>query len=190
MAKNNKDKYIKVIHGTYWARITYLDQYGKRHELKRRAENKTHAKQLVQKLLLEIEQYGTSSLDSASMTFADLAQHYKDKYLIAPQYVDGRKVAGLKSYNRVDFIILALRDYFGKKKIRSITGGDIEGYKLKRLATPKIERATPTDGKPAKEGKTRTLTSVNRELALLRRILNIAQREGWLLKTLSSLLIK
>ena len=182
MAKNSKDKYIKVIDGTYWARITYLDQYGKRHELKRRAENKTHAKQLVQKLLLEIEQHGTSSLDSANMTFADLAQHYKDKYLIAPQYVDGRKVAGLKSYNRVNFIMLALKDYFGKKKIRTITGGDIEGYKLKRLSTPKTERAIPKDRKPPKEGKARTLTSVNRELALLRRILNIAHREGWLLK--------
>lgn len=169
MAKTNKDKYIKIIDGNYWARITYVDQYGKRRELKRRADNKTHAKQLVQKLLLEIEQYGTRSFDKAQMTFEQLIQYYQDKYLVAPKYVDGRKVAGLRGYKKSAFAIEALKEYFGKKKIRSITSGDLEGYKLTRLNTP-TQR-----GK-----KQRSLATVHRELALLSRVMGVAHREGWI----------
>lgn len=181
MAKTNKDKYIKIIDGNYWARITYVDQYGKRRELKRRAENKTHAKQLVQKLLLEIEQYGTNSLDKAQMTFEQLIDYYKERYLIPPKYVDGRKVAGLRGHDKYNFIVDALKVYFGKKKIRSITSGDLEGYKLTRLNTP-TQRGQRVPGQEEKVEKPRTLTTVNRELSLLRRVLNIAHREGWINK--------
>lgn len=170
MAKS-KDRYIKIIDGNYWARVTYLDQFGKRHEVKRRAENKTHAKQLAQKLLLEIQQHGQDSLGNAQMTVLELVQHYEEKYLIAPKYVGDRKVTGVRGHNRCNFILEAIKDYFGKKKLRGITASDIENFKLKRLETKTRQR----DGQ-------RSITTVNRELALLRRMLNIAHREGWIIK--------
>jgi hypothetical protein len=55
--------------------------------------------------------------------------------------------------------------------IQSIKHSDILRYKQKRLKTP-IPRT----------GKQRGITSVNRELQLLRRILNIALRQGWIIK--------
>ena len=171
MKKNNKDKYLKIIDGNYWARVTYIDQYGKRRELKRRADNKTHAKQIAQQLLAEIQHYGTGALGSAQMTFADLAKYYEDKYLIEPTYVEDRKVAGLRSYQECKYMLNTLKEYFGNKKIRSITYGDIEGFKLKRLSTETQYK------------KQRSLASVNRELSLLRRVFNVAHREGWILKT-------
>lgn len=167
----SKDKYIKIIDGNYWARITYLDQFGKRREVKRRAESKTHAKQLVQKLLLEIEQHGQDSLGNAQMTVLELVDYYEEKYLIAPKYVGERKVVGLRGHNRCNFILEAIKDYFGKRKLRSITASDIENFKLKRLNT-KTRQGTGQ----------RSITTVNRELALLRRMLNVAQREGWIIK--------
>ncbi len=62
------------------------------------------------------------------------------------------------------------RAYFGKKKITEITYGDIFSYRSKRLKVP-----TP-------KGTMRTIASMNRELAYLRRILNIALRQGWINK--------
>lgn len=172
MAKKiSKDKYIKIINGVYWARVTYIDQTGKRRELKRRAENKSHAKDLARQLLLELEQHGPTSLGSAQMNFSQLADYYEQKYLIEPVYIDNRKIAGLRGAYELKLLLKPIRGYFGNKKIRSITHGDIESFKLKRLQTP------------TKEGKQRALASVNRELALLRRTLNIAHKEGWLTKT-------
>lgn len=171
MKKKTSDKYIKIIDGTYWARVTYIDQTGKRRELKRRADNKTHAKDLARQLLLELEQHGPASLGSAQMTFAQLADYYQDKYLIEPVYIDNRKIAGLRGAYEYKLLLKPLREYFGNKKIRSITHGDIESFRLKRLGTL------------TKQGKQRTLAAINRELALLRRIFNIAHREGWLTKT-------
>lgn len=169
--KNSKDKYVKIIDGAYWARITYIDQQGKRRELKRRADNKTHAKELARQLLLELEQHGPASLGSAQMNFAQLADYYEEKYLIEPVYLDNRKIAGLRGAYEYKLLLKAIREYFANKKVRAITYGDIESFRLKRLATP------------TKQGKQRTLAAVNRELALLRRIFNIAHREGWINKS-------
>jgi integrase len=91
-------------------------------------------------------------------------------YLIPAQYVDDRKVAGLRSHRDGLLFLRALREYFGNRKVRSITHGDIESYKIKRLATPTYKSTT------------RTIASVNRELELLRRILNVAYRESWILR--------
>lgn len=171
-----KDKYIKVINGQYWARITYIDKLGKRRELKRKAENKTHAKQLVQDLLFEIRQHGVDSFESANMTFFELADYYEKRYLIDPVYVEGRKIAGLRGHYEYKLLLKVLKDFFGAKKIKAISYGDLEAYRLKRLSTPIVYKDKE------KEAKQRSLASVNRELALLRRILNIAHREGWVQK--------
>ncbi|MBL8194958.1 MAG: hypothetical protein JNM06_14265, partial [Blastocatellia bacterium] len=171
MKKKTSDKYIKIIDGTYWTRVTYIDQTGKRRELKRRADNKTHAKDLARQLLLELEQHGPASLGSAQMNFSQLADYYEQKYLIEPVYIDNRKIAGLRGSYEYKLLLKPLREHFGNKKIRSITHGDIESFRLKRLSIP------------TKQGKQRTLAAINRELALLRRIFNIAHREGWLTKT-------
>jgi integrase len=63
-----------------------------------------------------------------------------------------------------------LRDYFGSCRLRSITHGDVRQFRAVRLA--KVTRTKPQ----------RTIASVNRELSMLRRMLNVAQREGWILR--------
>ena len=66
---------------------------------------------------------------------------------------------------------LVLRDYFGSCRLRSITHGDLRQFRAARLA-----QETRTNSQ-------RTIASVNRELSMLRRMLNVAQREGWILRS-------
>jgi hypothetical protein len=77
---------------TWWARVTYTDPVtGKRHDRQRRAESKSHAKDLVQDLIAEVDKTGGRSLAKEHMTFFDLATYYEKEYLKPAEYVDGRK---------------------------------------------------------------------------------------------------
>lgn len=169
MARERKGTTIER-DGKIYARVTYVGADGKRHAIWRRAENKTHARELKKQLIRELEDHGESTVQKALMTFNELADHVETKYLIPPQYVDERKVAGLRSYYNGRLHLRTLRDYFGNRKLRSITRGDLERFKADRLKTP------------TRHEKQRSIASVNRELALLTRMLKIAHSEGWIIK--------
>lgn len=88
--------------------------------------------------------------------------------------------------------VLLLRSVFGSKPVEKITYDDLRRFKNKRLATPivrdvweKYEVVGKDDKKKTKKRKVkkttaRSFASVHRELARMRRILNIAVRQGWL----------
>jgi len=78
------------------------------------------------------------------------------------------KIAGLRSWKAPLGWLNTLIDYFGNKKIRSITHADIEDYKFKRLNKITVHKTQ------------RAIASVNRELELLRAILRFAVRQRWL----------
>jgi len=153
----------------YYARISYIEE-GERKQKWRSAENRSNAKEIIKDLLRELDDYGEETLDAAQMTFIALAEHYKKKYLIEPEYVNGRKIGGLRSLDSVLSRWTVIKDYFGKKKLRSITHGDIVRFRATRLKTPTVRN------------KPRSITSVNRELEVLRKMLNVALREGWIIR--------
>jgi integrase len=156
---------------TWWARVTYTDPVtGKRHDRQRRAESKSHAKDLVQDLIAEVDKTGGRSLAKEHMTFSDLATYYEKEYLKPAEYVDGRKVAGVRSIVPAKANVKALKDHFGKRLLRGITHSDIREFRAIRLATK------------TRAKKQRTIAAVNRELEKMRRLLNIAEREGWILR--------
>ncbi|HYX30679.1 MAG TPA: site-specific integrase [Pyrinomonadaceae bacterium] len=156
---------------TWWARITYTDPVtGKRHDRQRRAESKSHAKDLVQDLIAEVDKTGGRSLAKEHMTFLDLATYFEKEYLKPAEYVDGRKVAGVRSIVPAKANVKALKDHFGMRLLRGITHSDIREFRAVRLATK------------TKAKKQRTIAAVNRELEKMRRLLNIAEREGWILR--------
>jgi len=156
---------------TWWARVTYTDAVtGKRHDRQRRAENKIHAKELVHELLAEVDKTGGRSLAKEHMTFLDLATYFEKEYLKPAEYVEGRKVAGVRSISPAMAAVKALKEHFGKRQLRGITHSDIRDFRAERLATK------------TKAKKQRTVAAVNRELEKLRRLLNIAEREGWILR--------
>jgi integrase len=156
---------------TWWARVTYTDPVtGKRHDRQRRAENKVDAGDKVHELLAEVDATGGRSLAKEHMTFFDLATYFENHYLIPAEYVDGRKVAGVRSISPAVAAVKVLKEHFGLRQLRGITHSDIRSFRAERLA------------KPTKAKKQRSVAAVNRELEKLRRLLNIAEREGWILR--------
>lgn len=170
--------------GKIYARTTYVGLDGKRHAIWRAGKNKTAAKDNLREALRDLEREGDGAMINAKRTFGDLAAWYSKRYLIPPEYRDGRVVKGKRSWQNETYQLKAIVAYFGGYKLRSISHGELEKYKEHRLATPIVfERKDPK----AKGGKTvthrnRTITTVNRELMAIRVMLRKAQKEGWLLR--------
>ncbi len=156
--------------GAWIARTTVTDETGKRRNVKRQGETKAAAKRLLKALLRDIENEGSRVIDATRMTFDNLADHYELHYLKPAQFVDGRKVNGLRDWKHASAFLRIFRNHFGKRRLREITYADIRTFSIRRLNTP------------TQYGRQRSITTVNRELSYLRRILNIGVRESWLVK--------
>lgn len=154
--------------GGIFARVTFVDEKGERREIERRAKNRSEAKEIIKEVLCDLDDHGENLIDATNLTFAELADHYEKNYLIEPEYVDGRKVAGLRSAYDLGLLLKVLKEHFGKSKVRLITYGDLKWFKAERLKTK------------TKRGGQRSITTMNRELQLLRRLLNVAYSNGWI----------
>src|SRR5438270_5973635 len=147
-----------------YAAITYKDDDGIWRKRFRKAENRTKAREVIKELMNELDSHGEEYLDAARMTFAQLCDHYEDNYLTEAEFVNNRKVSGLRSLVTPKGFLKTLRAHFKSKYIRKITYGDIRAFRAARLKTP-TRCKLDDDGKPIGQ---RSITSVNRELALLR----------------------
>lgn len=156
--------------GKLYARISYFDSDGKRKQKWKIAKTRTEAKELRKQMIRELDDNGAQSLDASRMTLNKLADYFAKHYLIPPVYVGDAKVAGRRSLEGVGGQMTAIRARFGAKRLREITHGDLKRFKLARLETP------------TRYGTQRGLAGVHRELALLRKMLNVAVAEGWLLR--------
>src|ERR1051326_21825 len=161
---------IVIRTGNINARVTWMEN-GKRKALWRSGASKTQARERLREALKEREILNPSSTFNPRSIFRDVMQWYLDRYAVDPVYVDDRKVSGLASGDSVKGYAKALNAFFGDRAIGSISYSDLETYKGDRLK-----------GK-TKRGKPRSLASVHRELATIRRLLNIAEREGWIVKS-------
>lgn len=158
--------------GKSWvARITYLDDSGEQRSIRRSFPSKSQANNGLKQLVRELDERGSQFLTLDRRTFNDLADYYEGQYMVAPVYVDGRKVAGLRSYEDQKRRLKVLREYLGKRKLRELTYGDIEKFKLELLA------------KPTHRDKPRTLADVHRVLTILRSMLKVAEREDWIIRS-------
>lgn len=156
--------------GNFYARVCYTQENGKRTSIKRKVENITHGKQVLKELTSTFENGGREALDAEKMTFNDLCDYYSKHYLTEAQYIEGRKVAGLRSVANVRGYVNVFRERLGRRLLKSITYDDLRSFRAKRLKTP------------THQSEQRSITTVNREMAYLRRLLNIAERNGWIAK--------
>lgn len=155
---------------TWIARTSITDENGKRRFVKRRAKSKTEAEAKLKSLLRLIDDEGSKVVDFNLLTFNDLADHYEKHYLKPAVYVSGQKVSGLRDVARPKELLKHFRGYFGKKKLRDITYGELVSYRDERF---KVQ---------TQYKRQRTISSWNREAAVLRRVFNIARQQGWLVK--------
>jgi integrase len=168
-----------------YARVGHTDEDGKRHDVVRAAQSVTHARDLIKDILKELDERGGSVLQASRMTFADLAAYFAKHYLKPAEYIDGRKIEGMRSLKPAEAAVGALKGYFGKRRLQSIRYSDLRAYRAARLKEPTrsdiacYKRELKHNPK-AELRVTRKIATVNRELSKLRRMLNIAQREGWI----------
>lgn|SRR5574341_77606 len=183
---------------TWWARVNYVDPVtGKRRDLQRRAKSKSDAQDLRDELVNDITKTHARSVRGERMTFGDLCDYFQEHYLKPAQYVDGRKVAGVRSLMTPIGQLKVLRDCFAERRLRSITHGDVRTFRGARLKTPtradvaRHDEAVKQYQKALKRKQraerpqmqvTRTIATVNREMSLLRRMFNEAYREGWIVR--------
>lgn len=167
MARERSGSIVTRKDKSIWARVTYIGDDGKRHDLQRRAETRTDARKIIKQLLNELENTGERALKADRLTFKELARLYQERRLIPARYVGERKVAGVRSLQPALAALRALTAYFSNRRVKSITHSDIEGYKLARLDT-RTARGE------------RSIATVNRELELMRAIFRFAYQEGWI----------
>jgi hypothetical protein len=128
MARERKGSIVER-EGKIYARVQFVDENGKKRDLWRKAENRTHARKLTRRILNEIECTTLRQFDATDMTFADIAEYYVKNYLHQAVYIGDRKVSGVRWAKSAISVVKPLQEYFGKRKVRSITYGDIRAYK-------------------------------------------------------------
>lgn len=170
MKSNKGYLYFDKNRNSWYARITFTDAIGKRKDIKRKVESKSGGQKVLNQILEKYNASGIENINSESITFAELTSYYEEIYCIAPCYVQGRKVAGLRSYVGVKGYLKVFRTFFGMRKLKSIIYEDLHRYRLSRLSTA------------THQSKQRSIASVNREMAYLRRLLNVAERNSWISK--------
>jgi integrase len=169
-AKRSSPRYWVEIKGKLYARLQYKAEDGKYKVKYKAISDKRTARSVVEEMRKELEVYGQETLTSDKLTFQNLAEKYSDAKLIPATYQNGVKVSGKRSVRYVAVILKTLLENFGHKTIRSIKTNDLEVFKQKRLNSI------------TKDGNKRSIASVNRELSILRTILNFAVQNEWLLK--------
>jgi integrase len=166
---NPRKGWIFQENGKWHARVTAKDiESGKIRNIRRTAKSKSDARAILKELIRGLDSEGVQAVTTWSKTFADLADYYEAHYAIAARFVDGQKIEGMRSARIVRTYTACFRDYFKNKSLRSITYADISAFRRNRL-----------NGKTYK-GQLRTIATVNRELSCLRRMLNVALKQGWI----------
>jgi integrase len=116
------------------------------------------------------------------ITFRKLAQKYVELYGEKPSYKGSQKYfIGYWDENEEGdrkWKDMSLTKYFGDYKLFQITPQDIEQFRKKRKDTP--VKGQWDDKKKARTEKERSDVSVNRELEILRYLLNKVVEWGWL----------
>jgi len=166
-----REKHYRIRNGKVYARITYVDAAGRRRDVMRLAESKSHAKEVAAQLLRELKDHGSRVIDADRMKFAELARYYEEDRVTPAKYHGDRKTSGLRSLKPVKLNLKTLVEHFGNRLVKTITPTDIEKFKVARLDTDSVR------------GGKRAIASVNRELEVLRAVFSYARREGWVIRS-------
>lgn len=160
----SKDKWI--------IRIEYFDEtLGKKRFMERHADKRADALDERDRLINGIKKTFGQIQTGERMTFNDLVAIAEKHFYKEAVIIEGRKVSGIRSYEKTKPHLQPLKAFFNNRLIRQITTEALTDYKLWRLKT--ISERT---GKPVKH------STVNRELSIMRKMMRFAYGKGWILK--------
>jgi integrase len=155
MAPRTKKKvlYLHERDGVLYVRVPYCNSAGVRRSKEKRVENEREAIKIISEIRHQLGEAGPGVFDGERMTFDELLAEYRrahpDKHR---WYLD------------------PIEKYFGQRRIRTITYGDLKRFKTER------------EGIKKPNGEKRKPATIHRELEQLRSVLLLAVRHGWLLR--------
>ncbi|HEX6127132.1 MAG TPA: site-specific integrase [Pyrinomonadaceae bacterium] len=159
-------------------RFTFTDQSGSTKRKTYQFASRNDAVDSRAKLEAELKKTQGQSVIGDKMTFRDLAKYSKATFYRPAEIVEGRKVAGIKSYKQTYSAIDSLIGYFQDRKLASLTRNDLSAYKSWRL---KQGDRRGTRGKlKATERRSVKVSTVNRDLATFKHLVKFAHAEGWI----------
>jgi integrase len=158
--------------GKWVVRVQYFDEAtGQERSIERLASKRTEAVDKRNQLVDDITKSHGQSPTGEKMTFSDLTALALKTFYQPAVLMDGRKIAGVRAHETVMGQINSLNKFFGKRPIRQITKENLTDYKLWRLKTGEEKLRRPL-----------RLSTVNRELSTMRRLMRFALGEGWVQK--------
>ncbi len=157
---------------TWIVRIQYFDEVkGKTAFMERHAEKKADATDLRDQLVDDLKKTHGQMQTGERMTFAQLSDICEKTFYKPAVIIEGRKVAGIRSSVTVVGQIKVLKKFFGKRLIKELTTESLTDYKIWRTKDD-----SKLLGRPVK------LTTVNRDLSVMRKMMRFAYSKGWILK--------
>ena len=164
--------------------------YGQKRRVASSATQATATMRAIEKEIAD--ELAGQACDETTRTFSDLATHYETNYLKPPVWHDGRKVEGMRSYQKARSALRALKAAFDENPLSDIGWPDLAKFKSDRLRAPVvIKHRKPRGSSPTvREGSSvieyeyvtrqRSMASVQQPLKLARRMFNVAMRLGWI----------
>lgn len=154
--------------GKWVLQITFDDAAtGKRRTREKQFDRRIDAVDARVELVGQIEQTEGRIATGAKMSFRDLCGFSKANFYKPAVIAEGRKIDGVRSWQSVWRFLEKLSEYFGQRRIGEIDRSDLRAYRLWRL-----------NHSPGPV----SLTTVNRELSAMRRIMKYAFHEGWIMR--------
>ena len=158
--------------GKWVIRINYLDEiYGKKRVMERHADKRSDAIDEGERLINDIKKSHGQIQTGERMTFNHLAGFCEKHFYQPAVIVEGRKVAGVRSTNTAKSQLNILKRFFGDRLLKEITTESLTEYKLWRLKTDSDRKGVPVK-----------ISTANRELSAMRKMMRVAFGKGWILK--------
>jgi integrase len=163
--------------GKWIVRISYFDEAsGRNKDIERQADLRSGVIDIRDKLLGDLKKTHGKSPIGERMTFGQLAETCKKTFYVPAVIMDGRQVAGVRSVQSAHIHIDALKEFFGGRLINDISPESLRDYKVWRMKRGS-RRPTKNGERPGIK-----LSTVNRELAVMRKMMRYAFGEGWMLR--------
>ncbi|MBS1796794.1 MAG: site-specific integrase [Acidobacteria bacterium] len=166
--------------GKWIVRIEYFDEIlGKKRFIERAADKRNDAVDERDKQIEDLQKTHGQVLTGERMTFDDLVSICEKNFYKPAVIVEGRKIAGVRSIQTVQTQLTVLKKFFGNRLIRQITTESLTDYKLWRIKNGSLN---PSVKKNKEDIVPVKLSTINRELSTMRRMMRFAFGKGWIVR--------
>lgn len=171
---------IVEVRGGWIYRLRYVNEDGKPCTQERGFfDRKKPASAAMKAAIKELEQTGGSSREGERMTFNELCDRCTKAFYKPAHIVNGQKISGVKSLKPVLSQIKHLRAFFGNRLIASIRPQSLKDYRDSRM-----QPQPPKE--PGDEPRQLSISTIHRELAIMRRMMKHAHAEEWITRDVFS----